>query len=86
MRNGTVVKHFKRDLLTREELRERPNRYLYVILSVGEHTETGEKLVVYKSLEDGLVWLRPVDMFLSDVDSKKYPNLSGKKRFTEYKE
>ena len=33
-----------------------------------------EKMVVYQSLKDQRVWIRPYDMFISKVDREKYPN------------
>ena len=44
---GTVVQHFKRKMLTEAE-RADSTQYLYEILGVAHHTETGEKLVVYR--------------------------------------
>lgn len=42
---GDIVRHFKRETI------ENPaTEYLYKILAFAEHTETGEKLVVYQAL------------------------------------
>ncbi|MGC9309413.1 MAG: DUF1653 domain-containing protein [Candidatus Nanoarchaeia archaeon] len=51
----------------------------YEVLAVGEDSETGEKLVVYKQLYDagnkpkGHIWIRPLEMFLGDkiLDGRK---------------
>lgn len=39
---------------------------IYVVMGVGKHTESGERLVVYND-DDGNVWLRPVSMFCGRV-------------------
>jgi hypothetical protein len=53
----------------------------YVILHIGIHTETEERLVVYRSLKDlSTVWVRPYDMFfgtlqVDGVEVKRFTQL-----------
>lgn len=64
----TVVKHFK------------GNQYL--VLGVAKHTELDSEFVVYRLLDgDRKLFVRPIDMFLSDVDKEKYPDVQQKERF-----
>lgn len=54
----------------------------YYVLDVATHSETGEKLVVYQKLyDDRDLYVRPLDMFCSDVDRNKYPDVKQQKRF-----
>lgn len=79
---GVIVKHFKRETLTKNELEKSPNMYLYQIIGFAEHTETKELLVVYNALYGKpTLCARPLSMFLSEVDHKKYPNIKQKYRF-----
>ena len=77
LHEGDIVKHFKRETFTEEQLKKNPTMYMYGIISMNaKHTETGEELVIYKALYgDGQVYARPKEMFLSKVDKEKYPNI-----------
>ena len=71
---GDIVQHFKRELLPPE--RTGSPEYLYVVLAIASHTETGEPLVIYKALYgDGAIYARPLEIFISKVDKEKYPTV-----------
>ena len=77
---GDIVKHFKWEAASEQEKLE--NRYLYCILNIAQHTETGEKLVIYQAMYQPFqVYARPLIMFQSEVDHKKYPEIKQKYRF-----
>lgn len=79
---GDIVQHFKRELLTEEE--RAGNMYLYEIIGVAVHSETREPMMVYRPLyDDGGMYVRPLEMFLSEVDHEKYPEVKQKYRFEE---
>lgn len=74
---GDRVQHFKRELVD-------PNttQYLYQIVGVAIHSETREPLMIYQALyDDYQVYARPYDMFMSEVDREKYPDIKQKYRF-----
>ena len=84
---GDIVKHFKRETMLKEEIKNNPNVYLYRIIGTSKHTESGEQLMIYEPLYEtdcvaGVDYAaRPLDMFLSEVDHEKYPNIKQKFRF-----
>lgn len=54
----------------------------YRIVTLAIHSETDELQVVYKALYgEGKTYVRPLAMFMNEVDSVKYPNVQQKYRF-----
>ena len=75
------MQHFKRETI------ENPhdNEYLYEIVGFARHTETGEDLVIYKALYGSKqLYAKPKNMFYSEVDREKYPNVKQKYRLEKY--
>lgn len=55
---------------------------VYEIVTLAWHTETNERLVIYKLPEpDAICYARPATMFLSEVDTDQYPNAKQRYRF-----
>ena len=54
----------------------------YLVEDVAYDSETKEEYVVYRRLYgDTSLWIRRKDMFLSEVDHIKYPDVEQKYRF-----
>ena len=54
---------------------------MHKIICVAKDSETLEDVVVYTHEEDGEIWVRPLAMFLSEVDHEKYPDIEQIYRF-----
>lgn len=55
---------------------------IYEVLGTAIHSETKEKMVVYQAMYGTHeIYVRPYDMFFSEVDHEKYPNVEQKMRF-----
>ncbi len=67
-KKATIFRHFK-------------NKN-YQIITIANHSETGEKLVIYQEVENkSHCCARPLEMFFSKVDRNKYPTVEQEYRF-----
>lgn len=63
-----IYRHFKGDY--------------YLVEDVALDSETNKEVVIYRKLyEDCSLWVRDKEMFLSEVDHNKYPDVNQKYRF-----
>ena len=70
IRQGQFYRHFKGGL--------------YQIMAIATHSETKEKMVVYQALYgDYGIYVRPYEMFASEVDHEKYPQVKQVYRFKQ---
>lgn len=49
---------------------------LYKIIALGKHSENLEEMIVYQSVKDGQIWIRPKSMWNGIIDN------NGTLRFT----
>ena len=55
---------------------------IYQIITLARHSENGMKMVVYQQLYAPYeVYVRPLEMFMSKIDARKYPNETQIYRF-----
>lgn len=55
---------------------------IYQIRCLAKHSETGEMMVVYQAMYDNFqIYVRPLDMFMEEVDRSQYPDVMQKYRF-----
>ena len=63
-----IYKHFKGDL--------------YLVEDLAIDSETEKRVVVYRALYgENKLYVRDLEMFLSEIDKVKYPNIKQKYRF-----
>lgn len=63
-----IYRHFKGDY--------------YMVEDIATHSETREKYVIYRALYgERNLYIRPYDMFSSEMDREKYPNVEQQYRF-----
>lgn len=83
-----LTRHFKKDVdynfdrpipQKGEKYRHFKLGKIVTVIGISRHTETEEISVVYEY--EGHIWNRPLEMFMSEVDKKKYPDAKQRYRF-----
>ncbi len=75
--SGDIIQHFKRETVDQNSM-----QYLYEFIGVATHSETRDRVVVYRALYgDKGLFVRPYEMFMEEVDHEKYPEIRQKYRF-----
>ena len=64
---GGTYKHFKGTL--------------HKVIAIAKHSETLEQMVIYTHEDSGEIWARQYDLFTSEVDHQKYPDVKQVYRF-----
>ena len=41
---------------------------IYEVIGIGKHSETLEELVIYKSIKDNSIWVRPLSMWNETIE------------------
>ena len=54
---------------------------MYRTYEMATDSETGKTMVVYRSMQNNRLYVRPFGMFMSEVDREKYPDAKQKYRF-----
>ena len=74
---GDIIQHFKRETVDQNGM-----QYLYEYIGEAIHSETREKMIVYRALYgEKKLFVRPYEMFMEEVDHAKYPGIRQKYRF-----
>ena len=69
IQDGDIVRHFKGNL------------YKVLHTNARYSEDHSLRIVVYQSMKTGEICVRPLDMFFSEVDKIKYPDVQQQYRF-----
>ena len=80
MKKQETAKEYRKELVGKRFKHFKGN--IYKVIEVGIHSEDTGYMVIYVSESDeSLVWVRPLEMFVSEVDRVKYPDVEQEMRF-----
>ena len=75
--SGDIIQHFKRETVDQNSM-----QYLYEYIGVAMHSETRDRMIVYRALYgEKELFVRPYEMFMDEVDHEKHPEIRQKYRF-----
>lgn len=74
------IENLKKDMIGSRYRHFKGN--IYIVQDIAVHSESAEPLVIYKRWDEPSdTWCRPLNMFCSEVDHEKYPEVVQKFRF-----
>lgn len=75
---GDIIQHFKRTMMSKEDIEHDVFEHLYIFIGYARSTESNDIQVVFramKNIDDSInVFVCSLDKFLSKVDKKAYPD------------
>lgn len=81
--NSIICTYFGRTIPEAGQKWQHFKGHVYKIICIASHTEEVNPMVIYQDVNTMSYWARPLWMFMSEVDHKKYPDVKQKYRFEQ---